>query len=112
MQPMEIEVPMSSGNQFTAPKQLRKALNLVAGDKIKFKFTDTGILVEKAESDAEKTKRIFRELAQLQEEHEKRMTPEQKAFAEMSRGWTANQYRQYLDNTSEHKAYIKEKYGV
>lgn len=105
-----IEMTMSAGFQFTAPSALRKEWGLNPGDKI---IVDTDRnTVEKAETQEEQVKRVFAELDRLKAEREAKMTLEQKKFAEMSAGWTVNQYREYFDNLPETKAYIKEKYGV
>ena len=40
------------------------------------------------------------------------MTVGQKKRIEMSKGWTINQYHEYIDKLPETKAYMKEKYGV
>lgn len=108
----QIEVVMSSANQITIPKQIRQALNLTAGDKLTFKFNGKIISVTKAETQEEKVRRVFRELDRLKVEREKHMTPEQKAFAQKTAGWTVNQFHEYFDNLPETKAYIKEKYGL
>lgn len=107
-----VDVLISSANQITVPKKLREAMKLSAGDKLTFVFGPKSITVEKAETREEKIKRIFAEFDRLNEEHRKRMTPEQKEFAKKSAGWTINQYHEYFDNLPETKAYIKEKYGV
>ncbi len=109
---MEVEATMSSANQFTVPKQLRQALGLVAGDKIVFRFNGPEIIVKKAESKEEKIKRLSRELDELKSKREARMTLEQREFAEKTAGWTASQYREYIDNLPETRAYFEEKYGV
>ncbi len=107
-----VEMTMSAGFQFTAPSVLRKTLSLVPGDKIIIDTDKTPITIEKAETREEQVKRMVAEFDRLNEEHRKRMTPEQKKFAEMSKGWTINQYHEYFDSLPETKAYIKEKYGV
>ena len=107
-----VEATLSAGYQFTAPSVLRKALGLKPGDKIVFDTDKPVITVEKAETREERVRRVCAELDALKVEREKHMTPEQKKFAEMSKGWTINQYHEYFDNLPETKAYIKEKYGV
>lgn len=107
-----IEVPMSTGYQITVPSSIRQKLNLKPKDKVVFDTDSKKVTVEKALSKEEKIKAVFMELDRLEREHRKRMTPEQKKFDEMSKGWTAQQYHEYFDNLPETKAYIKEKYGV
>lgn len=108
----KIEATMSAGYQITVPSVVRKLLGLEPGDKLAFDTDAKSMTVEKAETREEKIKRIFAELDDMKREREKRMTPEQKAFAKKTAGWTVNQYHEYYDNLPETKAYIKEKYGV
>ena len=108
----KIEVTMSNAFQITVPSAVRKALDLKPKDKLVFDTDRKQIVVEKGESREEKIRRVFAEFGRLNEEHKKRMIPEQKKFAEMSAGWTVNQYHEYFDNLPETKAYLKEKYGV
>ncbi len=108
----KIEATMSAGYQITVPSAVRKLLDLKPQDKIVFDTDKKQITIEKAETREEQIKRIFAELDDMKREREKRMTPEQKAFAKKSAGWTINQYHEYYDNLPETKAYIKEKYGV
>lgn len=103
---------MSAGFQFTAPSLLREKLGLQPGDKIVFDTDKEVITVEKAETKEERIKRMFAELDRIREEQWRQMTPEQRKFAEMSKGWTVRQYHEYIDNLPETKACIKEKYGV
>ena len=104
----QVEVVMSSANQITVPSQLRKMLGLKAGDKLAFHLGDKAITITKAESDEEKTRRIFRQLDEWRES----LPEEVKENIKKHAGWTANQYHEHYDNTPEHKAYIKEKYGI
>ncbi len=107
---MLITATLSQGNQITVPSAIRKALGLTPGDGLVF---DTERRTyAKAETQEEAVKRIFRELDQLQAERRKHRTPEQKAFDEMTRGWTANQYREYIDKLPETITHRKEKYGL
>lgn len=106
------EATMSAGYQMTVPSALRKFLDLKPGDKLIFDTDAPKPTVEKALSREEQVKKVFRELGKLQEERAAQMTPEQRKFAEMTAGWTVNQYHEYYDNLPETKARIKEKYGV
>lgn len=107
-----VEATMSAGFQITMPSLLRKELNLKPGDKIVFDTDKKNITVEKAATQREQVKAMLAEFDRLNEEHRKRMTPEQKRFAKMSKGWTIGQYHEYYDNLPETEAYVKEKYGV
>jgi len=107
-----IEATMSIGYQMTVPSALRKRLGLKPLDKLVFDTDKAEVTVEKGESREEKIKHILEDLDHLKKEREKTMTPKQKKFAEMSRGWTINQYHEYFDNLPETQEYIKEKYGV
>ncbi len=103
---------ISSANQITVPRAFRSLLGVKAGDELEAEVENGTIKLRKAATLEEQVTRVFEELAQLQREHEKNMTPEQRKRAEMMKGWTVNQYHEYYDNTPEHKAYIKEKYGI
>lgn len=107
-----ITAKISSVGQITLPSAVRKILNVGAGDEIEMVMKDGEVAMRKAETKEERIRRVFAEFDRLNEEHQKRMTPKQKRFAEMSRGWTANQYREYIDNLPETRAYMKEKYGI
>lgn len=107
-----VEATMSAGYQFTAPSLLRKALNLKPGDKIVFDTDKKEITVKKAETREDKIRRAFAKLDEIREREFGRMTPEQKRFVEMSKGWTINQYHEYIDNLPETKARMEKKYGV
>lgn len=107
-----VTTTMSKGYQITVPSVVRKMLGLMPGDEVDFRMEEGRAVLVKAMTREEKIKAYFAELDRLKMEREKRMTPEQRQFAEMSRGWTANQYHEYYDNLPETKAYIKEKYGV
>ena len=107
------DVTLSKVSQITINTHARQTLGVDPGDKINMVFNDDGtITLKKAETDEEKIKRIFRELGKMRREWLKKATPEQRKFAEMSRGWTIDQYHEYFDNLPETKVYIKEKYGV
>ncbi len=108
----KITLKLSSVNQITLPSALRKILGVQAGDELEVKVVNNAIQLKKAETTEEAVRRIFRELDELRLKREKTFTPEQKAFAEKSRGWTANQYREYIDNLPETIAHRKEKYGI
>lgn len=107
-----IEVTMSAGYQITVPSVLRQELKLLPGYKMVFDMDGGVVMVEKGETHEEKVKRVFANLDRLKAEREKRMTPEQRKFAERSAGWTVNQYHEHIDNLPETKEYLKEKYGV
>lgn len=107
-----IEVLVSTGYQVVVPSLVRKMLDLKPRDKMVFDTDAKKITVEKGETQEEQIKAMLAEFDKLNEEHKKRMTPEQKKFAEMSAGWTVNQYHEYFDDLPESKTYVKEKYGV
>lgn len=107
-----VTTTMSKAYQITVPSTIRKMLGLEPGDTVDFEVLGEGVRMSKAMSREEKIGRVFARLDELKVEREKRMTPEQKKFAEMSKGWTASQYREYIDNLPETKKYLKEKYGV
>lgn len=106
------EVKMSKAYQITVPSVVRKILKLKPGERMELVERDGNIMIVKAETREEKVKRGFMELERLRVEREKTMTLEQKEFAEMAKGWTINQYHEYIDNLPETKEYLKEKYGV
>ena len=111
------EATLSAGSQVTVPSAIRRLLGLKPGDKMIFDADtlDTKtqkVTVGKALSREEQVQTVMEELERLRIEHQKQMTPEQKKFAEMTAGWTVNQYHEYFDNLPETQAYLKEKYGV
>ena len=105
-------ITLSKGFQITLPSFARKKVGLDAGDEIEVDVRNGEIILKRAETREEAVKRVFRELEKMKIEREKHMTPEQKAFARKTAGWTINQYHEYIDNLPETKAYIKEKYGL
>lgn len=107
-----VTTTMSKAYQITVPSTIRKTLGLEPGDEVDLEVLGDGVRLSKAMSREEKIRRVFAKLDELKVKREKHMTPEQKKFAEMSKGWTANQYREYIDSLPETKEYIKEKYGV
>lgn len=107
-----VTTTISKGYQITVPSSIRKALGLSPGDSIDFEMERGQVVLRRAETQEERVRRIFAELDELKTEREKRMTPDQKEFAEMSAGWTINQFHEYYDNLPETKAYLKEKYGI
>lgn len=107
-----IVTTMSKGYQITVPSVVRKALGLEPGDPVEFELEKGRVVLVRAETREEKMKRIFADLDRIRAEQERQMTPEQKEFAKMAAGWTVNQYREYIDNLPETKAYVKEKYGI
>lgn len=107
-----VEATMSAGFQITVPSLLRKKLDLKPGDRVVFDTDRKAITVEKAETQEEQVKAMVAEFDRLNEEHRKRMTPEEKKFAKMAAGWTVNQYHEYFDDLPETDLYMKEKYGI
>lgn len=105
---IQVEATMSSAKQITVPREVREALKLAVGDKIAFKLAGKSITVDKAETQEEKVKRIFDELAEWRES----LPQEVKDNIKKHAGWTVDQFHEYYDNLPETKAYIKEKYGV
>lgn len=103
-----IEVTMSNGYQVVVPSLVRKMLSLKPQDKVVFDTDKGAITVEKGESHEEKIKRAFAELDEWREN----LPDETKEKIKQHAGWTAKQYREYIDNLPETKAYMKEKYGV
>lgn len=111
-QDIAVTTTMSKAYQITVPSVVRKALGLEPGDPLDIRIEKGQMVVRRAETREEQVKRVFAKLDQIREAQFKRMTPEQRKFVEMSRGWTVRQYHEYIDNLPETKAYIKEKYGV
>lgn len=109
---ISVTTTMSKAYQITVPSVVRKALGLMPGDPVDFQLKQGRAVLVRAETREERVKRMLTELDKIRAEQERQMTPEQKAFAKMAAGWTANQYREYIDNLPETKAYMKEKYGV
>lgn len=107
-----VTTTMSKGYQITVPSVIRKALGLEPGDAVDFRMERGQAVLRPAETQEQKVRRIFDELDRMRIEREKRMTPKQKEFAKMTAGWTARQYREYIDSLPETKQYWKEKYGV
>lgn len=107
-----VTTTMSKAYQITVPSVVRKALGLKPGDEVDFALEEGGARLVKMLTKEERIKRVFAELERLRVEREKTMTPEQREIAEMTKGWTLNQYHEYFDNLPETKAYLKEKYGV
>lgn len=107
-----VTTTISKGYQVTVPSIIRKALGLLPGDPVDFKLEKGYVAMSKAESREERIRRVFAELDEIREREFARMTPAQKKFAKEVAGWTAKQYRDYIDNLPETKQYVKEKYGV
>lgn len=103
---------ISSVNQITLPSFARKKLGIGAGDEVDVKVEGDSIILQRAETREEQVKRMMAKLDKLKEEREKHMTPEQRRFQEMARGWTVHQLRDHIDSLPETKAYIEEKYNV
>ncbi len=109
---IQAKAKLSSAYQITLPSSLRKVLHLEAGDELDIEERKDGIFIKKALTREEQIKKVFADLDKIRAKEWQRMTPEQKHRAEMMKGWTANQYRQYIDSLPETKAYMKEKFGV
>lgn len=107
-----VTTTMSKAYQITVPSVIRKALRLEPGDPVEFAMEGSRAVLVRAETREEKIERLFADLDRIRAEQEEQMTPEQREFAKMAAGWTANQHREYIDNLPETKAYIREKYGV
>lgn len=103
---------MSRAYQITVPSVVRKRLGLEPGDPVEIGVRKGEVILRRAATREEKIKWALAELERLKIEREKAMTPEQKRFAERSRGWTIRQFHEYCDGLPEAKEYIKEKYGV
>lgn len=103
---------ISSVNQITLPSFARKKLGIGAGDEVDVWVEGDELIITKAMTKKEKIEAASAKLDKIREREFKRMTPEQKARTEMSKGWTINQYHEHIDNLSETKAHIKEKYNV
>lgn len=104
----QVDAAISSANQITLPQRLRKELNLKAGDKISFNFAGGDIRVTKAETHEEKVKRVFADLEKWRDG----LSDETKKLIKERAGWTANQYREYIDSQPEVIAARKERYGI
>ena len=109
---VSVTTTMSKAYQITVPSVVRKALRLEPGDPVEFEMEQGRAVLVRAETREEKIKRVFADLDKIRERELSRMTAEQKERIEMSKGWTVNQYHEYIDNLPETKAYIKEKYGI
>lgn len=103
---------LSKVYQVTVPSSVRQELGLEPGDKVDFELVNGEIIIKKALTLDEQVDDLIAELDRINAEADRRLTPEQKRLNEMTRGWTVNQFHEYFDNTPEHMAYIKEKYGV
>ena len=103
------EITLSTVNQVTIPSLARQRLGVKAGDKLDLVYRDDQtIVLEKAESNEEKVRRLFRELDEWRDS----LPQEVKDNIKKHAGWTIDQYHEYYDKLPETKAYIKEKYGV
>lgn len=103
-----VTTTMSKAYQITVPSVVRKALGLMPGDPVDFRIERGRAVMQRAETREEQVKRIFAEL----EEWRKGLPEETQAKIKQHAGWTANQYREYIDELPETKAYRKKKYGV
>ncbi len=103
---------LSKSSQITLPAAVRKALGVGVGESIEFVQQGNEIVIKKMMSRREQIEAMLAELDRIRIEQEAKMTPEQRRFNEMTKGWTARQYREYFDSLPETKAYYKEKYGV
>ncbi len=111
-QEIVVTTTMSKGYQITVPSVIRKALGLEPGDAVNFRMERGQAVLKKMPTREEQIRAMLKEFDKLNEEYEKRITPEQKEFAKMTAGWTARQYREYIDSLPETKQYWKAKYGV
>lgn len=107
-----VTTTMSKAYQITVPSVVRKALGLEPGDPVDFEIDRGRAMLVRAETREEKIKRVFADLDRIRERELSYMTVGQKKRIEMSKGWTINQYHEYIDKLPETKAYMKEKYGV
>lgn len=112
MQPNSTTTTLSKGLQITLPSFARKALGLEAGDSINITTHDNQIVITKARSLDEQIDAMIAGFDEINAESDKHLTPEQLALNQKMAGWTVNQYHEYFDNTPEHQAYLKEKYGI
>lgn len=103
---------LSKAYQITVPSLVRKRLRLEPGDVVEVRMRNGVVTLQRGESRKERVRWALAELERLKIEREKIMTPEQKELAEMTKGWTVNQFHEYFDNLPEAKVYMKEKYGV
>lgn len=103
-----VTTTMSKAYQITVPSVVRKMLGLMPGDTVDFRLGHGRAELVRVESHEERVKRLFAELDEWREG----LPEETKLEIKKHAGWTANQYREYIDNLPETKAYIKEKYGV
>ena len=111
-QSMVRRTTLSKGFQITLPSFARKAVGLNAGDEVDIEVRDGKIILGKAETREEVVRQMFAKLDKIRAEQERQMTAEQKMFGRRAAGWTANQYRDYIDDLSEVVTERKEKYGI
>lgn len=105
---IQIMSRLSNGYQITLPSALRKAFNIGAGDEVEMVETKEGILLRKALTREERVKAVFESLDEWREDLPEEAKEKIKKYA----GWTANQYREYIDSLPETKARMEEKYGA
>lgn len=103
-----VTLKISSVNQVTLPRTLRELLGVKAGDELEVELVSGTLQLRKAKTNSEKVQQVFQEL----DEWRDALPQKVKDNIQQRAGWTANQYREYFDNTAEHKAYVKEKYGL
>lgn len=103
-----VTTTMSKAYQITVPSVVRKALGLEPGDPVDFEMERGRVVLRRAETREEQVKRIFAELGEWREG----LSPETQVKIKQHAGWTANQYREYIDELPENKAYRRERYGV
>lgn len=99
---------MSKAYQITVPSVIRRALALEPGDPVEIRMERGRAVLRRAETREEQVKRVFAEL----DEWRKGLSQETQAKIKQHAGWTADQYREYIDGLPENKAYRKEKYGI
>lgn len=103
-----VTTTMSKAYQITVPSVVRKALGLEPGDPVDFEMERGRAVLRRAETREEQVKRVFAELDEWREG----LSLETQTKIKQHAGWTANQYREYIDELPENKVYRREKYGV
>lgn len=105
---IQVQTKLSKGHQLTLPSAIRKAMSIGANSPITLIYDKGTLTLKKAETPEENLHRVFRELDEWRENLPQSVKDNIKKHA----GWTANQYREYIDNLPETQAYRKEKYGI
>lgn len=107
-----IEATLTRGYQVTMPSAVRKILGLEPGEKVLFEVSGENVTLVKAATREEQLKAVLEKMDQISAKYEKTKTPEQRELMRRTQGWTAGQYREYMDQLPENRAKIKEKYNV